>query len=262
MKPKVEKSYTIELPSDPNVVTVNNIWKILFLIPKIGRVFQKEDIIKSEKSPLKHPLSVARVLSYLKYLKILEEERKPKQKFKIKKNDDINSLYYFLQCERDSDARIVWKKILSNHDLFLFLRDKLLTKQGNPTIVELQDELQKIKTGVRAEYLKRGALFIAKLLDDAGLIRFDEPKGMIYKLEEKPSEEKLLPKEIIPELEEEIDREDKRLFPLRITAKTDKFEFDIQNETDWEIVEAIVKSLKTKWEESKVNKPKDNDKPS
>ncbi|MEM5810271.1 MAG: hypothetical protein QW156_05265 [Candidatus Aenigmatarchaeota archaeon] len=40
-------------------------------------------------------------------------------------------------------------------------------------------------------------------------------------------------------------------FPLRIVTRSGKFEFDITHESDWEAVNAIIESLKKKWDISK-----------
>lgn len=47
---------------------------------------------------------------------------------------------------------------------------------------------------------------------------------------------------------EETQVDTKSAFPLKIVTKVGKFEFDINDTTDWEAVDAVVKMLKNKWE--------------
>jgi hypothetical protein len=257
MKSKViNMNGTIQLPSS-KVVSSKNLWAYLKAISRVGRIFTKDDLLK-QQLPITSKTDMGRILSYLKYLGVLEAKRESienKTLLKWRVRESAENLYYLLQSERENDARREWTNLLKNHELFQLIRKNLLKKE-TATIIELQDFLRE-HHGRKwsAAFYRNSALFVAELFSDVGLIDYDKKKEIIKLKPEKPE---------IKEKKEEIETESpeivaKHVFPLKIITKTDKFEWDITHEEDWDIVEAIVKSLRKKWIELQDKKESKND---
>jgi len=186
------------IPSDPSKVTVENLWRVLNVIVKIGRTFQNEDIAKHPDSPYTDKIALGRILSYLKYLGVITESRersqmkegKPEivQKFKV--TDAASKLYYFLQDGRRDDAMSEWANLIKSHVLFRSIRDELLSSSSKTTIRELQDAVWRAYGGKhQSTFYRNGAEFIAELLDNAGLVEFNRSSGLVSLIERPGKEE-------------------------------------------------------------------------
>ena len=184
----VEKSGTLMIPSDPSKVTVENLWRTVNAITKIGRVFQKEDIAKHPDSPFTGKIDIGRVLSYLKYLGIISESRekikdeKEKvqriQKFMVTEN--AQKFYYLLQGGRKEEAMVEWSNLMKDHDLYKIIVKELLSQTKKTTIRELQDIIWKAYEGKhQSSFYHNGAEFVAELLGNARLVEFDRSTGLI-----------------------------------------------------------------------------------
>jgi hypothetical protein len=184
----VEKSGTLMIPSDPSKVTVENLWRTMNAITKIGRVFQNQDVAKHPDSPFTGKIDVGRVLSYLKYLGIINESRekikdeKGKaqriQKFTV--TEKAQKFYYLLQSGRKEEAMAEWSTLLKDHDLYKTVVSELLSQTKKTTIRELQDIIWKVYEGKhQSSFYRNGAEFVAELLNNANLVEFDRSTELI-----------------------------------------------------------------------------------
>lgn len=206
-----DKSGSLVIPSDPSKVTVENLWRVMNVITRIGRTFQKEDITGHPDSPYTDKIAIGRILSYLKYLGIITETREKGereegkaqriQKFAV--TDKAQKFYYLLQDGRKESAMTEWSKFMMDHDLYKIITKELLTQTKKTTIRELQDVIWKAYGGKhRSSFYRNGAEFIAELLSNANLVDFDRSSGLIS-LKEHLAEKELPSKFVVehpPEL--------------------------------------------------------------
>lgn len=188
--------HNLKIPSDTSKVTVDNLWRVMNVITKIGRLFVKEDITKHPDSPFTDEVAIGRILAFLKYLEIVNEERekiegvaKRIQKFTI--TDKAQKFYYLLQDGRREGALGEWSKLIKEHDLYKIVNQELLSKTKKMTIRELQDLIWKSYGGKhRSEFYRNGAEFIAELLNNANLADYDSSSGLVSP-KEYPAKEEL-----------------------------------------------------------------------
>lgn len=186
----------LKIPSDTSKVTVDNLWRVMNVITKIGRTFQKEDITKHPDSPFTDEVAIGRILAFLKYLEIVNEERekiegvaKRVQRFTV--TEKAQKFYYLLQDGRKEGALGEWSKLIKEHDLYKIVTQELLSKTKKTTIRELQDLIWKSYGGKhRSEFYRNGAEFIAELLNNARLADFDSSSGLVSP-KEYPAKEEL-----------------------------------------------------------------------
>jgi len=179
------------VPSAASIVTVENLWRIMNVITKIGRTFQKEDIVNHPDSPYTDKVAIGRILSYLKYLGFITEKREKVeakdgaqfvQKFTI--TETANKLYYLLQDGRREEMMKEWHDLMEKHDLYRIVQNELLSQTKKATIRELQDVIWKAYGGKhQSSFYKEGAEFIAELLDNARLVEYDKANGYISQIE-------------------------------------------------------------------------------
>lgn len=196
----VEKSGNLVVPSDPSKVTVENLWRTMNAITKIGRVFQKEDIARHPDSPYTGKIDIGRVLSYLKYLgiisesreKIKDEEGKAQRIQKFMVTEKAQRFYYLIQGGRKEEAMAEWSNLIKDHDLYKIVAKELLSQTKKTTIRELQDIIWKAYGGKhQSSFHRHGAEFVAELLGNAELVDFDRSTGLIS-LKEYTTEKKLV----------------------------------------------------------------------
>jgi hypothetical protein len=184
-----EKTSGLIIPSDPSKVTVENLWRVMNIITKIGRTFQKEDITGHPDSPFTDKIAIGRILSYLKYLGIVSESRErtegeegkaySTQRFTV--TDTASKFYYLLQDGRKEEAMVEWSNTMRNHDLYKIVFKELLSQSKKATVRELQDIIWKAYGGKhRSSFYKNGSEFVAELLSNAGIIEYDRSSGLIY----------------------------------------------------------------------------------
>lgn len=196
----VEKLPNLVVPSDASKVTVENLWRTMNAITKIGRVFQKKDIASHPDSPFTGQIDIGRILSYLKYLGIISESRekiKDKegkvqriQKYKV--TEKAQKFYYLIQSGRKEEAMAEWSNLIKDHDLYKIVAEELLSQTKKTTIRELQDIIWEAYGGKhQSSFYRNGAEFVAELLDNAELVEFDKSTGLIS-LKEYTAEKKLV----------------------------------------------------------------------
>ena len=183
----VDKSGTLMIPSDPSKVTVENLWRVMNVITRIGRTFQKEDIAGHPDSPYRDKIAIGRILAYLKYLEVVNESREKiegeagkvqrVQKFTV--TDKAQKFYYLLQDGRREGAAVEWSNLMKEHDLYKIVA-KEFSQSKKTTIRELQDIIWKAYGGKhKSSFYRNGAEFVAELLSKAGLVEFDRSSGLI-----------------------------------------------------------------------------------
>lgn len=190
-----KKLDNLKIPSDPSKVTVVNLWRTMNIITRIGRTFQKEDITKHPDSPFTDKIAIGRILSFLKYLEIVNESReqvegeaKRIQKFVV--SDRAQKFYYLLQDGRKEEALVEWSDLIKDHDLYKIITNELLSKSRKTTIRELQDVIWKAYGGKhQSSFYRTGAEFIAELLDHARLVDFNKSSGFVTPRENAVKEE-------------------------------------------------------------------------
>jgi len=189
---EISKKYNLMIPSDTSKVTVENLWRIISAITKIGRTFQREDIARHPDSPFTDKIAIGRFLSYLKYLGIINESRerveKKEGKFqfvqKFSITDTASKFYYLLQDGRKEAAMAEWSNIIREQDLYRVITSELFSQTKKITIRELQDIIWKAYGGKHlSSFYRNGAEFIAELLSHAGLVEFDRSSGLISQKE-------------------------------------------------------------------------------
>ena len=184
----IDELGNLVIPSDPSKVTVENLWRVMNVITKIGRTFQKEDITRHPDSPFTDKIAIGRILSYLKYLGIISESRERTegkegkvlitQKFAV--TDTASKFYYLLQDGRKEEAMTEWSNLIRSQALYKIIISELLSQAKKTTIRELQDVIWKAYGGKhRSSFYRNGAEFIAELLSNAGLVEFDRSSGLI-----------------------------------------------------------------------------------
>ena len=176
-------NYTLKVPSQMEVVTISNIRKLIELFPRLADKFDDEDVSKIKEYPLNNTRAIGRVLSYLKYLDVLEDCRI------VKKEDDEEIVKQgFCLTEKGSKLKETaiydpnklkekWKEVIANSELY-----KALT---------CNDEFEKFKYISRSTVRKllansfssrvkdmkvrvdKGEDYLIGFLDNAGLFKLD-----------------------------------------------------------------------------------------
>lgn len=184
-----QDQYDVKLPSDCAKVTPDNLWAYCIAIAKTGKSFEEKDLLKSNPPHNVHD-SIRRNLAYLKYLGFLVENREkrvingkkePIQRFIRNESDElVKDFFYLLASNRRDEAKKVWSRVLGKHSLYQGVYNLLLKDQGFATVIDLADVLRKQDGGgSNPAYYKNGAIFVAGLLDDAGLLKFNRTESRI-----------------------------------------------------------------------------------
>ncbi len=170
----------LEVPSDTSVVSVSRLKEFLHALPQLGREFTREAAERMDGIPSGTPL--ARLLSYVKYLGLLDERRVRSdrgessiQRYSV---TDVGArLYYYLEARRTEKFESLWARHLRNHPVFDVVYQHKLAEHPTLTLHELQDFVYEAKDrDVSARYARKGAKFLAKLYADAGLVEYDNNK--------------------------------------------------------------------------------------
>ena len=170
----------IKLPSNA-VVSPSSLFEVVTAISKTGDTFTKEQLIAAGNLSLSAD-TVSRVLSYLKYLSIVDETRprSPKdapkeknQKFVVIKTDpNVKELLYELKAARTDEAKEHWAKHIGSHQMFATLRDDFFGNDSVKTFIDLEHFLKDSdEANQNPTYYQNGSKFLAALLEDVKLIR-------------------------------------------------------------------------------------------
>lgn len=246
------KQYNLKLPSSA-VITIKNIWEILSIISKTGKVFTEADLIKNN-SPVNEK-NLFRILAYLKYLGFIFEKREREtvngkeqfsQRWFEEEKKDISDFFFLLRDNRETEAKKIFIKIMNNHDLYLSIKEELIKERPSATLIELKDFFRNKAPGKTPGYYDTAVKFVIDLLLSCELIT---KEGNIFKLS------RVTQKEIKEELSQEqpkpIQQKNKidlanNKYMITIVGESHNFEFPINNLSDIDDVEAILNIIKKK----------------
>ena len=118
------KAPKLKIPSHVDMVTPKNLWKLILIFPTLSNIFERKDIVNNEKFPLNNEIATSRVISYMKYLGVLIEERG-----QIETDGNIIKKQYFRLTKKgqrlketalmnQEDLFNVWKQILKESELY------------------------------------------------------------------------------------------------------------------------------------------------
>lgn len=254
--------YSIKLPSDPKLVTVENLWKYCEVIANTGHSFTLEQLVNTGV-PHSHSMAIKRHLSYLKYLGILREKR-----IKIKKNDKVEKiqqfyisedkivrdLIYNIKAKRYETAREKFKILLSQHDLYQSIKNELFKNKEFITIIDLENFLrEKCPKATSPTFFQKGAKFVVELLQNYGLIYVDKDTISLKEFNKAQKELEKKRRTEIP-IKETIDRGS---YVITIKGPSIDTSIEIVSLAQLEIVDAILKVVRE--ELNKKLKRQDND---
>ncbi len=188
---KVEK-FDVKLPSDATKVTVSNLWSYCLAIARTGKTFEAKDLLKANP-PHTSEDPMRRNLAYLKYLGFLDEKREKLvkdgkkvniQRFNQRVKDAlVKDFFYLLASGRKDEARTHWRRLIEKHAIFKLVKSKLFKETDLATLNDLED-LLRIQDNSKSnpQFYKSGALFVASLLEEAGLIKYNSVEGKLRPL--------------------------------------------------------------------------------
>lgn len=192
------QGYIIKLPSQPDLVTVENLWKYCEAIANTGHSFTLEQLVNTGV-PHSHEMAIKRNLSYLKYLGILTEKRskvkqndkvKYVQKFYISEDKNVKDFIYNIKAKRYDMARENFRTLLSRHDLYLSIKNELLKNKKFATIIDLENFLrEKCPKATSPTFFQKGTKFIVELLQSYGLIHVEGDTIYLEKIDRIPQKE-------------------------------------------------------------------------
>jgi len=266
MNDEIVTTYKLRVPSEMAIVTITNIRKFIDLLPKLPDRFQNNDIAENEEFPLNNENAVSRLLSYNKYLGILEEERVKEKYMEQNKEFEVTNQFFSLTdlgiklkegmiCNPDNKNRL-WTEILKESELYKSLieneeykRWKYISKTNLRKL--LSDSFTKRVTDRKAR-VDEAEKFLINFLKDAGLFTFDgtylKPIGQIEKeVVNEKSDEKIPIK--TEDIKESIGNEPIQPSKGFTYIKDDNFELKIRlDKLSLKLLEEQVKFLKTKLE--------------
>jgi len=246
------KQYSLKLPSS-SVVNLKSSWEILKIISRTGKIFTDKDVVKNG-SPINEN-NLFRVLSYLKYLGLLIEKREKEivngkeesvQKWIQEDNKDVTELFFLLRDNREEEAKNLFTELIKKNDLFLSIKEELISGHPSITLIDLKDFFRRKNSGKSPSYYDNGVKFTIDLLLFCKLILIE---GNIIKLRgqenivsESKNEREL--KKDSTEKTKVILGENK--YMISVVGKDTNFEFPINQISDIEDVEAILTIIKKK----------------
>lgn len=247
------KEYSLKLPSSA-VVTVKNVWEVLGIISKTGKVFTEADLIKNN-SPVNEK-NLFRILSYLKYLGFVYEKREREningkeqvsQRWFEEEKKDITDFFFYLRDNRESEAKKIFIKIVKQNDLYNSIKDELIKQRPSTTIIELKDFFRNKNPGKTPGYYDTGVKFVVELLlfcnlitKEGNIVKLLEEKAELQKIDilsDKKETNLNLPKKEIG---------NNKYFISIVGENNHNFEFPINNLSDIEDVESILNIIKKK----------------
>jgi hypothetical protein len=167
------KEYDLKLPSDPNVVTPNNIWKTAIVIANFGKIFTDEELTKNG-SPVNEK-NLFRILSYMRYLGLLVEKRektaaggksKTIQRWLQADDKEVQDYFHYLSGNRLDEAKRIFIDLIKKHDLYKAIKTDLLHEQRIITEADLRDYFRRKIPGKSAKYYQKGSHFVIRFLSD------------------------------------------------------------------------------------------------
>jgi hypothetical protein len=173
---EASKNVKLKLPSQFGLVTVDNIRKFTRLLPKLTDTFESTDIVNTKEYAVNNLDALARILSYVKYLRIISERRdKKNQKQYFDLTEDGLKLKEALLYFGEQEYEKYWKEIIKKSDLYNFIitNDEFVKYKQIPrsifkkTIGEQLDMKENIKR------ISQGEDFILELLSNANLVKYD-----------------------------------------------------------------------------------------
>lgn len=172
----------IKLPSDPNVVTPENIWSFIGTINKTGSTFTKSDLIKNGLKT-KSDGTISRVLSYLKYLTIIDEtrvklgngtEKQRIQTFKREDSTEVSDLFYELKANRKDEAKRKFSHILKEHPLYQAFCSEFFQDNEVRTFTDLEHYLRGKHPSKSPSQVQKGGEFIIELFRFCKLVKVED----------------------------------------------------------------------------------------
>lgn len=183
----------LEVPSDPHAVNVNALIDFLFTLPQLGREFTRKAAEDHDETPAKTTLP--RILSYLKYLGLIVENRirtqdngetTTIQKYSL--TESGKELFYLIEGGRTDEFEEAWRRHLKETPAFQVVYQNKLKEHPSLPLIELQDMVYEAKgRSVSADFARSGARFLALLFEDAGLVEYDSSEDKIYLIDEATS---------------------------------------------------------------------------
>lgn len=183
MKEKYFDEYKLKVPSQMEVITHNNLWNFNKILPKLPDRFENIDISNVEEYPIKNDNLISRLLSYLKYLDIVSEER-----VQIDETGYRINKQFFNLTDKGKELKktaiidpgnlySVWKRVLKDSELYKaittnseFLRYNQLSKLSLRKL--LADSFSK-RVKNKADRVDRAQEYIINFLKETELFIFD-----------------------------------------------------------------------------------------
>lgn len=176
-------NYTLKVPSQMEVVTISNIRKLIELFPRLTDKFDDEDVSNIKEYPLNNTRAIGRVLSYLKYLDVLEDCRL------VKKEDDEEivkqgfcltqkgSLLKETAIYDPNKLKEKWKEVILDSELYKALTSndefEKLKQVSRATVRKLLANSFSSRVKDMKERVDKGEDYLANFLSDAGLFKLD-----------------------------------------------------------------------------------------
>jgi len=180
----------IKLPNVKRGIIPTSIWSTLEAIAETGSIFTSEQLSVSKKVPTKSADTLSRILSYLKYLGIVNETRKDKeQKFSLVKDKEVNDLIYEIKANRTNEAKAKWHSILGNHPMIKFINDKFFHDNSDKTFIDLEHFLKEQQPGEAPSYYQQGGIALMMLFEEAGFVSINGNRIIPANKEEPLNEE-------------------------------------------------------------------------
>lgn len=257
------KTYKLKLPSDANDITKDVIWSYIKSIGYTGSTFTKEDL---KASGLISPVddTIKRVLSYLKYLDVIEETREISkgaekkeavQKFTRSKDPLIGEMFYELDAKREQEAKTKWKEHLGHHSAYIVLKDEFLAGSPSKKFLDLEHFLKSRPElqGKSAQYYQEGGKFLLDLFSDVGLLSIKENSitlGSSVSIVVSPdsdagSTSPVSIKTFVPDSPKSVVTTE-GAYVVSIRGSDIHMDININEEADFLILDAILKKIKAK----------------
>ncbi len=162
----------LKMPSHFDVITPNGLRQLCRFVSKVGNEFGKKDLTTLPDSPWKNEDTVARLLSYAKYLGLVTESRseqngEPTQVFRLTNvGDELKKTLLFDPDRFDS----AWRETVKASDLYaVVVGVEDVVKYGRLPKKALERSIYNEAGSERLA--RRGATFVRDLFVDTGLAK-------------------------------------------------------------------------------------------
>ncbi len=162
----------LKMPSHFDVITPSGLRQLCRCVSQVGNEFEKKDITTLSDSPWKNEDTVARLISYAKYLGLVTETRtehngQPTQVFRLTPvGDELKKILLFDPEKFDS----VWAEIVKSSDLYVAVSGVEDVQKYQRLPKKALERLIYNEAGSE-RLARRGATFVRDLLVDAGLAK-------------------------------------------------------------------------------------------